>query len=96
MYTHFIFGNGYTRSRAGGEGGAKKWYLGERLEGVQIGTSRPLGSLEIQKTKVETVLVDTLYIKILIFGLKFCILYFVNSRVKMCCLLQIVRKDFLV
>ena len=31
------------------------------LKNVQDGISRPLGSLEIQKTKVETDLLDTLY-----------------------------------
>ena len=32
-----------------------------QLKNVQDGISRPLGSREIQKTKVETVLRDTLY-----------------------------------
>ena len=32
-----------------------------QLKNVQDGISRPLGSREIQKTKVETVLWDTLY-----------------------------------
>ena len=32
-----------------------------QLKNVQDEISRPLGSREIQKTKVETVLVDTLY-----------------------------------
>ena len=31
------------------------------MKNVQDGISRPLGSQEIQKTKVETVLWDTLY-----------------------------------
>ena len=33
-----------------------------QLKNVQDGISRPLGSQEIQKTKVERVLLDTLYI----------------------------------
>ena len=33
-----------------------------QLKNVQDGISRPLGSREIQKTKVETVLWDTLYV----------------------------------
>ena len=33
-----------------------------QLKNVQDEISRPLGSREIQKTKVETVLVDTLHI----------------------------------
>ena len=35
------------------------------LKNVQDGVSRPQGSQEIQKTKVETVLVDTLYMNVL-------------------------------
>ena len=38
-----------------------------QLKNVQDEISRPLGIREIQKTKVETVLVDTLYVKWLIF-----------------------------
>ena len=34
-----------------------------QLNNVQDGISRPLGSREIQKTKVEIVLVDTLYLQ---------------------------------
>ena len=37
-----------------------------QLKNVQDEISRPLGSREIQKTKVETVLRDTLYLKLII------------------------------
>ena len=36
----------------------------ELLGNVQDGISRPLGSQEIQKTKVETVLMDTVYLPV--------------------------------
>ena len=44
----------------------KKWIFSNstwkgQLKNVQDGISRPLGSREIHKTKVETVLRDTLY-----------------------------------
>ena len=35
------------------------------LENVKDGISRPIGSREIQKTKVETDLLDTLYLVVL-------------------------------